>query len=138
MSTLLETVNTTRENTIATHYAAAAAELEEKIRAEPLKRVFIIHAGCVSDQVMEEIAHRFKIGGVKATPVKSGYITRAYIIAEPDLPTTLIHEEPKPESKPEVEETKSEGETKAETKAEAKVEAKAEAKAEATEGVKKE
>jgi len=101
----LENINTARENTIATHYAASIAELEEKVKNEPLKTSFHIYAGCVSKDVTQEIAHRFNQGGIKATPVKGGFFTTQwYITVETTLPGHLIHEEIKPEEK--VEESK--------------------------------
>jgi len=115
MATLLENINTARETTISSHYSAAVAELEEKVKFEPLKTSFLIYAGCVSEDVTLEIAHRFNAGGVKATPAKSGLVsTKWHIVAEPTLPVHLIHEQPKlteevksEESKPEENSTES-------------------------------
>lgn len=96
--TLLENINTAREATIATHYAAAVAELEEKVKNEPLKTNFRIYSGCVSKEVAEEIAHRFNSGNVKATPTKGGIVsTQWHIAVETALPSHLVHEEVKQE-----------------------------------------
>lgn len=93
MATLLETLNTSREETISKHYGAATAELKEKITAEPLKTVFNIYSGCVSKEITTEISHRFNAGGVKATECKGGVVsTQYYLTVEVALPQTLVHE----------------------------------------------
>lgn len=96
MATLLDNINIAREATIAIHYSAAVAELEEKAKNEPLKTKFHIYAGCVSEDVTTEIAHRFNQGGIKANVVKGGiFTTQWYITAETALPSHLVHEEAK-------------------------------------------
>ena len=93
----LENINIARENTITTHYSAAVAELEEKIKDEPLKTTFHIYAGCISKDVTNEIAHRFNQGGIKAVPTKGGFfVTQWYLTVETSLPVHLVHEEVKP------------------------------------------
>ena len=97
----LENINTAREHTIATHYSASIAELEEKVKNEPLKTSFHIYAGCVSKDVTQEIAHRFNTVGIKATPTKGGFFTTQwYITVETTLPSHLVHEKIKVEEKP--------------------------------------
>lgn len=94
MTTLLESLNTTREETIAKHYGAAAAELKDKITTEPLKTTFHIYAGCVSKEVSAEIAHRLNVGGLTATVCKSGLVsTQYYLTVEIELPENLVHPE---------------------------------------------
>lgn len=102
MATLLDTVNNTRTETINKHFDAAKAELEEQVKAEPLKTKFLIYAGCVSDEVTAEIAYRFNEGGVMAKAVKSWMFQRAHLVVETSLPENFVHETPV------VEETKSE------------------------------
>ena len=98
MSSLLESINTTREETISTHYNAAVAELQEKVKSEPLKTTFHIYSGCISEKVTNEIAHRFTTGGLKASVTKSGMIgTNWSLTVIVDLPETLIHGEKKEE-----------------------------------------
>lgn len=98
MATLLDTLNTSREETISKHYGAATAELKEKITAEPLKTVFHIYSGCVSKEITNEIAHRFNAGGVKATACKGGVVsTQYYLTVEVALPQELVHPEEKKE-----------------------------------------
>lgn len=107
MATLLETLNTSREETISKHYGAATAELKEKITAEPLKTVFHIYSGCVSKEITNEIAHRFNAGGVKATPQKGGVVsTQYYLTVEVDLPEVLVHPEEVEPKREELEESK--------------------------------
>lgn len=65
----LDTLNTSREQTIAEHYGAAFAQLQEKIKSDPLETRFVITAGCVSNKVTEEIARRLREGGVNVTCV---------------------------------------------------------------------
>jgi hypothetical protein len=94
MATLLENINNIRENTIATHYAAARAQLEESIAANALKTSFCVSAGCISKEITQEIAHRFNQEGIKSTVTKGGFFTTQwYITAEPALPSNLVHEE---------------------------------------------
>lgn len=102
MTSLLVTLNTTREETISTHYDAAVAELKDKIKAEPLKTVFHIYAGCVSEKITAEIAHRLNNTGIKATLGRSGIFTTGYYLTvDVSLPETLVHEEKKEEKKEE-------------------------------------
>lgn len=92
MSTLLDVMNSTREETISTHYGAASAELTEKIKLEPLRTTFHIYAGCVSKDVANEIACRFNRGGVKAIVGKTGMISTQYFLTvEVNLPENLHH-----------------------------------------------
>lgn len=96
MTTLLEKVNTTREKTISFHYMAASVELQEKIKDEPLKNKFDICSGCISEDVTRELAHRFNIGGIKATPTK-GWLSW-YLVVETTLPVDLVHDKSTDES----------------------------------------
>ena len=113
MATLLETINATREETISKHYAAAKAQFEEQVKSAPLKTEFCIYAGCVSDNITEEIAHRFSAGGVNATVVKAGWVSHPHLIVKTSLPQDLIHEKPEEEVK---EEEKPKEEVKEEVK----------------------
>jgi hypothetical protein len=111
MATLLETLNTTREETISLHYGAAAAELKDMVKKEPLRKLFYIKAGCVSEEITNEISHRFNAGGVNSTPSKGGIVsTQYYLTVDVTLPDNLIHpEDKKEEPQPELpEELKSE------------------------------
>ena len=100
MASLLENINNARENTIATHYAAASAQLEEFIKSEPLKTSFYIDAGCVSKDVTNEIAFRFNQEGIKSTVCKGGFLrTQWYLTVEPTLPVHLVHKEVESETK---------------------------------------
>lgn len=90
MTSLLDNVNTTRESMINIHYAAAVAELEEKIKNEPLGTVYHIYSGCISKDVTYELARRFNSGNVKATPVSGGLIfSKWYLELQPTLPSHL-------------------------------------------------
>ncbi|CAH6418172.1 Hypothetical protein HVR_LOCUS47 [uncultured virus] len=123
MATLLETINATREETISKHYAAAKAQFEEQVKSAPLKTEFCIYAGCVSDNITEEIAHRFSAGGVNATVVKAGWVSHPHLIVKTSLPQDLIHEKPEEEVKEEEkpkEEVKEEEKPKEEVKEEVK------------------
>lgn len=111
MASLLETLNTIREDTISLHYGASAAELRDMVRKEPLRKVFYIKAGCVSEEITNEISRRFNLGGVHATPCKGGIVsTQYYLTVDVTLPENLIHsEDKKEEPQPELpEELKSE------------------------------
>jgi hypothetical protein len=95
---LLEQLNTTREQTIDTHYRAAIAELSEKVKAKPFDTAFTVSSGCPSKVVGEEIARRFTTGGV-LTVCTSG-VSSYYLTVTLDLPEYLIPkvEAPKIES----------------------------------------
>ena len=96
METLLETLNTTREETISLHYGAATAELKEMVKKEPLRTLFIIRAGCVSEEITFEIARRFTSGGVKTTACKGGFVsTQHYLTVDVSLPEHLVQPETK-------------------------------------------
>lgn len=91
MTSLLESVNTVRESTINKHYLAATAELNEKIKSEPLNTSYHIYSGCISKDVTHELARRFTNGNVKAIPVKGGlFFNQWYLEVEPTLPTNFI------------------------------------------------
>lgn len=107
MATLVETLNTTREETISLHYEAALAELKEKVKNEPLRTNFHIRAGCVSDEESIEITRRFNANGIKAAYVPRGFFSSRFIDVTVVLPASLVNEEKKVEEK-KVEETKSE------------------------------
>lgn len=89
--TLLDTLNSSREETITKHYNAAFAELQDKIQKDPLKTLFIIHAGCVSKNITDEIARRFNAKGLKASYGYTG-IVRTYhcLEVEVTLPAHLV------------------------------------------------
>lgn len=92
-TTKISHISTLLENTIATHYLAAKAELEEKIRDKPLENIFYIYSGCISEDVTREISHRFTTGCVKVSPVR-GWLSW-YIIVKTTLPVNIIHDLPK-------------------------------------------
>lgn len=101
MASLLETLNSTREATISLHYGAATAELTDKIKDYPLQTVFNIESGCVSKEISDEIAFRFREGGLSATVMVSGIVrTKYYLVVNVNLPESLVH--PEPEKKEEV------------------------------------
>lgn len=96
-STILETLNTSREQTIAGHYGAAFAELQEKIKADPLSTRFDISAGCVSSKITKEIARRLVTGGINVTATTTHYGVwgRSYsLTVEVALPSHLVPPEP--------------------------------------------
>lgn len=90
-SNLIDSLNSSREQTIQSHYHAALAELEEKIKAEPLKKTFNIYSGCVSKDITNEISRRFNSKGIKVNWQCYGLIsTRYYLVVEVELPKNLI------------------------------------------------
>jgi hypothetical protein len=92
MSTLIETINSTREDTLSLHHGAALAELQDKIKNQPLKTKYYVYSGCVSSDIADEIAHRFNDGGIKTTVCTSGLIsTQYYLTIDIVLPNTLNH-----------------------------------------------
>lgn len=86
MSSLIETLNQTREETLDAHYRAAVAELTQKIKDTPLGTTFQVY--CCSDKVIaEEVTRRFNAGGVK-TECVSG-MRSTYLSINLDLPLSL-------------------------------------------------
>ena len=94
MTTLLSSLNTTREEIINKHYQAALAELKSKIAIDPLKTVFFIYSGCINKEVTDEIVHRLGVEGIKAKLCRSGMITTKYLLqVDIVLPEQLVHQE---------------------------------------------
>jgi hypothetical protein len=92
MSSLFETLNSSREETISKHYAAAVAELKSSVISEPLRTNFNIYSGCVSEEITKEIAYRLGLSGIKATHLKTGVVTiKHYLSVDVDLPEHLVH-----------------------------------------------
>jgi len=90
MSSILETVNNKREETISKHFDAALEDLQTQIQATPLQTKFYVYAGCVSGDITKEIANRFVKGNVKATANSSGLITSSwYLTIDIELPESL-------------------------------------------------
>ena len=116
MATVTDTINNTREATITLHYSASLAELTEKAKNEPLRTNFHIRAGCVSDDISNEITRRLVANGVKAEYVPKGFFSTRYIDVTISLPASLVREEVKSEQKKE--EVKTEEVKKEEVKAE--------------------
>lgn len=103
LPTLLDTINTIRETTIASHYNAAVADLQDKIKNNPLQTKFTIYSGCVSEEIAREIASRIQTTNITATVQSTGFFTTTYYLEiEVALPASLIHEV----IPPKVEETK--------------------------------
>ena len=95
-ATPLETLNSSREETITKHYNAAFAELQEKIQKEPLRSSFQISAGCIDKDIANEIARRFERGNIKAEYRCGGFFfTHHYLNVEVSLPEHLV---PKPQT----------------------------------------
>jgi hypothetical protein len=98
MTTLVDTLNTTRENTISLHYDAALTELKEKVKNEPLRTNFHIRAGCVSDEESVEITRRLNANGIKAAYVPKGFFSSRFIDVTVSLPPSLVTEDEKVEA----------------------------------------
>ena len=93
MSKLLHTINEAREMVIHTHYSACIAQIKDYVAKSPLKTEFYVTAGCVSEQITNEIAHRLNQEGIIATPTYSGiFTTKYYIHIKVKLPEVLVHE----------------------------------------------
>jgi hypothetical protein len=93
MATLIETINSTREDTLSLHHGAALAELQDKIKNQPLKTKYYVYSGCVSSDIANEIAHRFNNGGIKTNVCTSGLMsTQYYLTIDIVLPNTLNHD----------------------------------------------
>lgn len=97
-ASLLDTLNASREETIVKHYGAASAELQEKIKSEPLRTSFQISAGCVSKDVTDEIARRFNDSGIDATSHGGFFRTYFYVKVKVSLPSHLVSDTSKVEN----------------------------------------
>jgi hypothetical protein len=94
MASVIESINNIREEKIVHYYNAALAELEEKVKAEPLNTLFYIYSGCVSEEIAKEIAHRLSSDKTEISVSKGGiFMTTWYLTINIKLPETLIHEE---------------------------------------------
>ena len=114
-TTLLDTINNIRETTIASHYNAAVADLQDKIKNNPLQTKFIIYSGCVSEEISHEIASRIQTANITATVQTYGFFTTTYYLEiEVALPASLIRDVKVEEVK--TEDLKVEEEVKEETK----------------------
>jgi len=105
--TSLHDLHLTRESTLAAHYAAAIAELTDKVRASPLKTEFHVYAGCVSEEICQELARRFNQDErLKAFPCSYGFLTTAhYLTVTYELPPSLAHARILPVEQPTVDST---------------------------------
>jgi hypothetical protein len=92
MSSLIETINNTREDILSLHHGAALAELKDKIKNDPLKTHYYVYSGCISNDIANEISHRFNKGGIKTIVCKYGIIsTQYYLSIDLSLPNDLKH-----------------------------------------------
>lgn len=99
MTTLIDTVNKTREDTLNKHYDAAVAELNDKITSHPLKTYFHVYSGCVSKDITQELAHRFNSQSIKASHKTYGLFgTHHCLHIEISLPDSLVHVKPEEKS----------------------------------------
>lgn len=100
---LLSSINSSREEIISSNYKAAFLELQDKVKIDPLRVKFNIYAGCVSEDMTKEIAHRFVAENITATPSKYGlFSTTHYLQVVIALPENLVHKDAT-EDKPVVE-----------------------------------
>lgn len=82
-----------REEQIRSHYAAATEELRIKIRENPLRTKLYIYAGCVSREVAEELAHRFRGDGLEAVVGVQGFLSTVYYL-NIELPEYQAQQQP--------------------------------------------
>jgi hypothetical protein len=109
MTSLLDTLNTIREENIIPHVDAAKEELKTKVAKEPCGTRFFIYAGCPTDEIGLEVAQRLKDEGLQAEYVDGTFYRHACIsIAIPKA------DEIKPEEIKEIKEIKETKEIKSE------------------------
>jgi hypothetical protein len=93
LDTLMDTINNIRETTIASHYNAAVADLQDQIKNSPLQTKFVIYSGCVSEEIALEIASRIQTVHITASVQTTGFFTTTYYLAvEVALPASLIRD----------------------------------------------
>jgi hypothetical protein len=97
MTSLIQSINTKREETIAKHYEEALSDLQKQVELNPLQTKFFIYAGCVSSEITKEIARRFNLEGIKTEVCRSGLLTSTwYLDVEAELPESLASKETSP------------------------------------------
>lgn len=90
MASLIDTINTKREETISKHYTEASDDLQKQVEANPLQTKFHIYSGCVSAEITKAIAQRFVAGGIKTSAERSGLLTSTwYLTVVTELPESL-------------------------------------------------
>lgn len=91
---LLTEMNNLRNEKIERHYLAAKMELSDQVNSNPYQTKFYITAGCVSEPITKELAHRFTSEGVDTVAKVGGiFISNYYLEVTIDLPVELVHEE---------------------------------------------
>lgn len=90
MSGLITKINDLREQEIMKHYLAFQAELNLKIKAEPLRDNFDIYTGCVSKEITEEIVKRLQKENIIANVRSTGiFFVNYYVNVQIILPKYL-------------------------------------------------
>jgi hypothetical protein len=102
---LLTEMNNLRNEKIESHYLAAKMELSDLVNKNPYQTVFYITAGCLSEPITKELAHRFTSEGVDTKPMIGGiFVSSYYLEVTIDLPQELVHQQEQEEEREEEEE----------------------------------
>lgn len=76
--TLLEILNSQREEIISKKYELAVSELKSKLAIDPLGKEFIIYNGVETPELAIELAARFVNDGIKAVVRATGIFTTSH------------------------------------------------------------
>lgn len=80
MTTLIQSINNTRERIISEHYSSCLAQLTELIENQPFQTSFVLYSGCISLEMTNEISRRFAKNGLKSVVQQSGVMNRGFSI----------------------------------------------------------
>ena len=86
MASLVDNLNSKREDVLSHNYNLAVAQVHDEIENNPFKTEFIITSGCTDKNVLEEVCRRFNAGGVKATVYDNGSMLKSLWCLKVDLP----------------------------------------------------
>ena len=79
MKKTINKLTDTREILIGVEYNKAKAELKQQMRNKPLETTYIITAGCINEDVTEELSRRFLLDGVNACYMCYGFFNSPYL-----------------------------------------------------------
>jgi len=80
MTTLIQTINNTREKIIVEHYNSSVEQLRDLIEKNPFQTSFTICSGCLSLEMTNEISRRFLKNGLKSVVQQGGVMKSGYSI----------------------------------------------------------
>ena len=80
MTSLIQSINSTREKIIAEHYNSCLAQLTEFIENNPFQTTFLLFSGCCNIDMTNEISRRFAKNGLKSIVQTNGVMKTGFSI----------------------------------------------------------